>query len=123
MFYVDLTRQIASILRAQGLGDVGKISIRGICDIPLFGIGGLYVGIIGPIRIRDNVDDVFEQIKKGIIESKKKRGCFPGKILLQGGGNLPIPEWFKDWCKENNIVLQILDAESILERKNIDFEY
>ena len=33
-------------------------------------------------------------------------------LVLPGGGVIPIPEWFIDWCKKNGIRIHIVEPES-----------
>lgn len=119
-FTTDLFQQIVSALRRQGFGDAGEISIRGICNIPLLGRKGRYIGVPSLITVRASVDDCFKRIQAGLIESSATHGRLPEKLVFQGGGGLPIPEWFRDWWRENNTELCFLDPEAILA-ENIDY--
>jgi hypothetical protein len=44
-----------------------------------------------------------------------ERGCKtkqrPAKIVLRGGGTVPVPTWFRLWCAENGIDIEILTAD------------
>jgi len=52
------------------------------------------------------IDLWFRQLQAILAKLKK---CF-GKInlVLEGGGNVPAPDWFKDWCAAENIIIEVL---------------
>jgi hypothetical protein len=58
------------------------------------------------------IRDVFEALKKA-IERLLKAGHVVGPIILQGGGTIPIPDWFRDFCRDNGISLVVLDGEDV----------
>jgi hypothetical protein len=61
---------------------------------------------IGP-NTESEIKDYFDRLKREI----GLRGI--GKIVFQGGGNIPIPDDFREWCKQNNIKIEILDEDEL----------
>jgi hypothetical protein len=52
---------------------------------------------------------------KGTIEKAIAGGMPVGKLTFRGGGTVPIPDWFRDWCQQNGIEIEILDPEQFDE--------
>jgi hypothetical protein len=55
------------------------------------------------------IEDFFRRLQ-GKLKEILKAGVVP-EVYLPGGGNIHIPDWFKDWCNKNNIQIRIFDAE------------
>jgi hypothetical protein len=74
--------------------------------------------IVGPIRIEEitNISSQFDDFFKSLIKKINKitsKGESINEILVQGGGTHPIPEIFKDFCKENNIKITFFNEENV----------
>jgi hypothetical protein len=55
------------------------------------------------------IDDYFRGLQ-GVLAGLGKR--YPvTDLYLPGGGNLPLPGWFEDWCKENGIRVHLVTGE------------
>ena len=68
---------------------------------------------IPPAKVRNitqSIDDFFKRLRDLLVRHNKR--SVVTDLVLPGGGCVPIPEWFKDWCKQNGISLHVLDAES-----------
>jgi hypothetical protein len=64
-------------------------------------------------RIADLVDEYFKKLQsllKGIIASYGNI-----QIFLPGGGSIPIPEWFVNWCRENGVKIEVCDSDFLPE--------
>ena len=53
------------------------------------------------------VDDYFTELKKLLTGLNNKFKLTD--IFLPGGGTIPIPEWFSDWCKQNGIKIHLVN--------------
>jgi hypothetical protein len=73
--------------------------------------GGERIAIVRGNYMGPNTDseikDYFDRLKREI----GLRGI--GKIVFQGGGNIPIPDDFREWCNQNNINIEILDEDEL----------
>lgn len=59
-----------------------------------------------------SVDAYFESLRKALADLMKRATLTD--LILPGGGSLPLPAWFIDWCQHNGIRLHLLDADSQL---------
>jgi len=50
---------------------------------------------------QDLIDDWFQQIREILTELKNRIGTVD--VAFQGGGTIPIPDWFWDWCAQQGI--------------------
>jgi len=55
----------------------------------------------------DLLDDWFQQIRDILTELKNQLGKID--VTFQGGGTIPIPKWFRDWCAQNGITITVID--------------
>ena len=113
-FILDLTDRIIANLLSQGYGGAGKKSVKNVCDITILGRNGRFVAVPGLIKVATTIDDAFQELLKGLDSLSSTYG-FPEKIIFQGGGKMPLPEWFVSWCMENDIKIEILDPQVILQ--------
>ena len=58
-------------------------------------------------EIQNEVDDYF----RGVIE-RIKRDASIKIVFLPGGGTIPVPQFFVDFCKEVDIEIRIIDGEN-----------
>jgi len=81
---------------------------------------GIHIAVVKPIRI-NSIQTLESEIEKffktlmGIIHRKGIKNVF-----LSGGGSIPIPQFFLDFCKENGINIHLLTTDNIDE--NVDLE-
>jgi hypothetical protein len=64
--------------------------------------------VIQPIS--QSVSDYFKRLCDVLSGLGKKFNV--SDLFLPGGGDVPVPEWFKDWCKKNGIRIHIIDSDS-----------
>ena len=110
----DFTNEIIKNLKKKGFKDIGPQTIRMVGKVHLLGDKGRYIGYLGPIKLANTIDETFDRIQKCLQEIESTHGRYPYEILLQAGGNIPMPEWFKKWCEENGIRFRHLNDEQIL---------
>lgn len=110
-------RHMATGLRDAGLmhiyhltHDKGTITVQRI-DLPAH--GSSTPCILVPI-IKTN-DDWWRGLQD-LLTRAMQSGIPFKKIIFRGGGKIPIPEWFKDWCKNNSIIIEILEPEEFERR-------
>lgn len=124
--HCDYTKIITRQLKEQGFRDGG--TIRGV-GFPTFRRGPDQVVQVPPfvvpsrgldrkVPLRDAIQKSFEKMLERLLESLedlKREG--PGLITLmfQGGGTLPLPEWFLERCRQLGIEVVVIDpAELVL---------
>lgn len=80
--------------------------------------GSLRVGIVrsGDVATMNPVviSDYFRRLRKEI----SLRGL--QRIVFTGGGSIPIPAEFLNWCKENGVEIEILSAEEIQQKYPVE---
>lgn len=59
------------------------------------------------------VDDFFNKLMSE-IKRMLKSGKTVSPVLFQGGGTIPIPDWFRDFCVEHGITLKVLEPGDVL---------
>jgi hypothetical protein len=63
----------------------------------------------------EDIDDMFTKIQDGLKDVLAQGGTI-SDLYLPGGGTTPIPDWFKDWCRQNGIRLHVMDVEQCNRR-------
>ena len=77
-------------------------------NVPIFAAPALpHLDGGDPQAETDLIDDWFRQIRDILIELKNQLGKI--NVIFQGGGTIPIPNWFRDWCKRNGIIITVMD--------------
>jgi|GEM_PF-5819519 len=56
-----------------------------------------------------DVDAMFKEIQDE-LNDRLQKGEKLTDIFFQGGGTIPIPDWFKDWCLKKGIRVHVMDA-------------
>jgi hypothetical protein len=70
------------------------------------------INVDSSVDIKPQIDEVF----KNLIETIKR---FDAKeIFLPGGGDILIPEFFENFCRENGISIHIITIELLREFLN-----
>ena len=111
-----------SILRKRGLRPVSAG-----CALPHQGMGGTVyrgggsdpvfpapplptlVGNPGDGDFDGLIDLWFRQLQAILEKLKERFGSI--KLVLQGGGTVPVPDWFKDWCAVQGIEIEFADGQ------------
>jgi hypothetical protein len=58
----------------------------------------------------DLIDQWFHQVRRSLDHLKKTMPASCRlKVAFQGGGTIPIPQWFRDWCEQEGIEILVLD--------------
>jgi|GEM_PF-717315 len=72
----------------------------------LFGqtIGILRTNLVG--LNNNEIDEIF----RGLIAEIRLRGI--NSIVIRGGG-IPIPDFFEEWCNNNNVIIEILSEQEM----------
>lgn len=68
---------------------------------------------VSPLQVA--IDNFFNRLKN-MLEAMMRAGLSACDLFFQGGGNIPIPEWFMKWCEENGIRIHICDVDSNMDR-------
>ena len=69
--------------------------------------------------IGHSIDDYFRRLQKVLNDLGKVLHL--SDVYFAGGGNIPIPDWFRDWCNCNGIHLHIIDTDNIFTTNIHDF--
>lgn len=69
--------------------------------------------VVHPIEIDPTIDTgkQIDKFFKSLINSITRYGA--KSVYLPGGGTIPIPQFFKDFCNEMGIEIIIVDSENI----------
>ncbi len=63
-----------------------------------------------------DISPQIEEVFLSIIDLVKKSNR--PEVFLPGGGDVPIPEFFKDFCLENGIQIHVIDIKTMMEYQN-----
>lgn len=99
------------VIWIQRLNHVGKPPVSGaFANTSGTGRGGAGVIAAGVVTIPgvSKADSWWRELQK-VIEDARRSGLPVDKLVFPGGGNIPIPDWFTDWCKKNGIEIEILE--------------
>ena len=86
------------------------------------------IAVVLPLRLPDgrssrygSAIDISEEIERYFRKLAKILGKNKiNDIYFQGGGSIMLPDWFIEFCKDNNIKIHILTPENIeAEAENI----
>jgi hypothetical protein len=114
MIRINVMRPFLNRLKDRGWKKVS----RGITDnIQVLRRGDIKIvveniSIDASVDIRPQISEFFERLIEIILKADAK------EIFLPGGGDVPIPEFFKEFCRENGIDINILTNESVREYSN-----
>jgi hypothetical protein len=106
-------------LKNRGWRQNGGYAILG--NPRVLGRKGKQIAVVKPIKIdpykilQDEIDNFFRSLIKIIL----KNGIMD--VFLPGGGTIPIPQFFLDFCNENGINIHIITNENIDQFENWDF--
>jgi hypothetical protein len=111
-----------SILRGRGLRPIsaggalphqgmGGTVYRGGGADPVFAAPPLpkLVGQPGDSDFDGLIDLWFRQLQAILVKLKERFGSI--KLVLHGGGTVPVPDWFKDWCAVQGIEIEFADGQ------------
>ena len=122
MLIIDISWALEDWLRANGWtrrlapyprGSAGRLFSKGNRRI-------IYVPYI-PIKpslgtsITQQCDDFFRRLCDALTRLLQ-RGIAIGPIVFQGGGNIPIPKWFTDFCAEHSIIIIVIKPDDFNEK-------
>jgi hypothetical protein len=114
---VDFTQTLLKTLKKSGWKQVGGYSLG---NPKVLERSGKRIAVVRPIRIDpskvllDEIDKFFKSLKN-IVEKNAIKD-----VVLPGGGTIPIPQSFLDYCKKHNIHIHILTLENVNELKEFD---
>jgi hypothetical protein len=118
MILIDLMDTFLKRLKKSGWKQNGGYAIQ---DNPrVLERNGKKIAVIKPIKVdpykilQDEIDKFFRSLTNIIL----KNGITD--VFLQGGGTIPIPQFFLDFCKENGIKIHIVTNELLDQFENWD---
>jgi 2-hydroxy-3-keto-5-methylthiopentenyl-1-phosphate phosphatase len=71
-----------------------------------------HINVDVTVDIRPQIDELFKNLIEIVERSKSE------KIILPGGGDIPIPDFFKEYCRLNYLQIEIISVESIISVLN-----
>jgi hypothetical protein len=117
MIKINVMRTFLNRLRDRGWKN---ISVRGYTDRDIQVLRRGDQSIIGVENV--NVDasaDLglqIDELFKNLIELIKRTNT--KEIFLPGGGEIPVPDFFKEYCRANGIEIHFVSMESYRELLN-----
>jgi hypothetical protein len=116
MIQIDVMDVLLKRLKNSGWKQNGGYAIRG--NPRVLERSGKRIAVVKPIKvdpfkiIQDEIDKFFRSLIDIIIKNSIK------DVFLPGGGTIPIPQFFLDFCRENGINIHIVTNENIYEFEN-----
>jgi len=111
MIQINVMRTFQNRLRDRGWKN---INVRGYTDKDIKVLKRADNLIIGIENIHvDASGDIIAQIEvffKSLIEIIERTHA--KEIFLPGGGDIPLPKFFKEYCDKNSIAIQIVTQEN-----------
>jgi hypothetical protein len=113
MIQIDVTDVLLKRLKNSGWKQNGGYAILG--NPRVLERSGERIAVVKPIKvdpfkiIQDEIDKFFRSLINIIIKNSIK------VVFLPGGGTIPIPQFFLDFCRENGINIHIITNENIYE--------
>jgi hypothetical protein len=111
MIQIDLMEILLKRLTSKGWAQNNGYAQRG--NPRVLDRSGIKIALVKPIKIdpfkifQDEIDKFFTSL----ISIIEKNGI--KKIFLPGGGPIPIPQFFLDYCRENGINITVVKDENI----------
>jgi hypothetical protein len=117
MIQIDVMEVLLKRLKNRGWRQNGGYAIRG--NPRVLENYGEQIAVVKPIKIdpfkvlQDEIDKFF----RSLINIINKNGI--KNVFLPGGGTIPIPQFFLDFCKENGINIHVVTNENIDQFGNL----
>lgn len=119
MIKINVMRTFLNRLRDRGWKN---INVRGYTDKDnqvlrrgdksIIGVENINVDASGDIR--PQIDELFKSLIEIIERTNTK------EIFLPGGGDIPIPDFFKEYCRERGIQIHFVTIESYRDIVNFN---
>jgi hypothetical protein len=108
---IDCSGELADSLKKQGRKYVFPKN-RSL-GISIHANGKDAVVIVPSIKFRPSrkINTVGDFFKSLIDEISKHHNRFVSQVFIQGGGSIPIPKDFLDWCQERNIKVTVFTQD------------
>ena len=111
MIQIDITEILLKRLKNRGWRQNGGYAIRGNPRV----LERMHerIAVVKPIKVdpfkifQNEIDNFF----RSLISILQKNGI--KDVFLPGGGTIPIPQFFLDYCRENGINIHIITQENI----------
>jgi hypothetical protein len=111
MIQIDVMEVLLKRLKNRGWKQNGGYAIRG--NPRVLERYGKQIAVVKPIKIdpfkvlQDEIDKFF----RSLIDIINKNGI--KNVFLPGGGTIPIPQFFLDFCTENGINIHLVTNANI----------
>lgn len=119
MIQIDTIEILLKQLKNRGWRQNGGYAIRG--NPRVLERNGKRIVVGKPIKIdpfkilQDEIDNFFRSLINIILKNGVQ------DVFLPGGGTIPIPQFFLDFCNENGINIHIVTNENVDQFENRDF--
>ena len=105
----DISGSFLKRLKYKNWKQNGGYAIRG--NPRVLERSGRHIAVVKPItidpkKLQEEVDKFF----KSLIDIIRKNGI--KDVFIPGGGTIPIPQFFLDFCRENGINIHVLTLEN-----------
>ena len=118
MIQIDVIEKLLKRLKNKGWKQNGGYAIRG--NPRVLERNGRSVAAVKPIKIdpfkilQNEIDKFF----RSLVDILNKNGI--KNVFLPGGGTIPIPQFFLDYCRENGIDIHIVTTENIDQFEDVE---
>lgn len=113
----DISKAVEKIFRESGFGLEKSTNRLGRIMRSRFTRQGVLIvdqiEIDPYLPVHNELDRYFDRLKAGILADGVNH------IVFRGGGDLPIPEDFSNWCRNNNVAITVLEPWQFLELPHI----
>lgn len=116
LIQIDIIEILLKRLKNRGWRQNGGYAIRG--NPRVLELNGKQITAVKPIKIdpfkilQNEIDDFF----RSLINIISKNGI--KDVFLLGGGTIPIPQFFLDFCNEHGINIHIVTIENVDQFEN-----
>ena len=118
MIQIDVIEKLLKRLKNKGWKQNVGYAIRG--NPRVLERNGRSVAAVKPIKIdpfkilQNEIDKFF----RSLVDILNKNGI--KNVFLPGGGTIPIPQFFLDYCRENGIDIHIVTTENIDQFEDVE---
>jgi len=116
MIQIDVMDELLKRLKNSGWKQNGGYAIRG--NPRVLERSGIRIAVVKPIKVDPFkiLEDEIDKFFRSFIDILTKNGI--RDLFLPGGGTIPIPQFFLDFCRENGINIHIVTNENMNQFEN-----
>jgi hypothetical protein len=89
----------------------GQASVIYSQNIAVQILGGIRIGVVRSLAINNPSNAEIKEYFKNLIKEIKLLGI--NRIVFRAGGTIPLPDFFRDWCLQNGVAIEILEDDDL----------